>query len=129
MDGFPEHLALNHVALHVADLERSCQFFETVLGLRALPRPEFSFDGAWFRLGADQELHLICRPPHVPPPIDRDNHLALLCEDLDDWQRHFENLGVDFLSKKLRPDGAEQIFLQDPDGHYIELCTQPRHHG
>ncbi|MCA9037509.1 MAG: VOC family protein, partial [Planctomycetaceae bacterium] len=26
---------------------------------------------------------------------------------------------------KRRPDGAIQVFLTDPDGHVIELCTSP----
>jgi len=49
-------LQLNHVALHVADLERSTKFYTEVLKLEPMPRPDFAFPGAWFRLGADQEL-------------------------------------------------------------------------
>jgi hypothetical protein len=29
------------------------------------------------------------------------------------------------IPKKKRPDGAWQIFLNDPDGHTIELCAPP----
>ena len=32
---------LNHVALHVEDLGRSCQFYGEVLQLERLPRPGF----------------------------------------------------------------------------------------
>jgi lactoylglutathione lyase len=54
-----EFLQLNHVALHVADIERSAAFYRDVLKLEPIPRPAFTFPGAWFRLGGDQELHLI----------------------------------------------------------------------
>ena len=54
-------LELNHVAIHVADVERSSAFYRDVLRLEMIPRPAFDFPGAWFRLGAAQELHLIGR--------------------------------------------------------------------
>jgi catechol 2,3-dioxygenase-like lactoylglutathione lyase family enzyme len=44
-------LQLNHVAIHVADVERSVHFYRDVLQLEPLPRPAFKFPGAWFRLG------------------------------------------------------------------------------
>lgn len=52
-------LQLNHVALHVADVSASVRFYSDVLKLEEIPRPAFRFPGAWFRLGVDQELHLI----------------------------------------------------------------------
>ena len=55
-------LELNHVAIHVADVERSAAFYREVLRLEPLPRPAFDYPGAWFRLGARQELHLLGRP-------------------------------------------------------------------
>ena len=48
---------LNHVAIHVADVERSLVFYRDVLRLEPIPRPAFTFPGAWFQLGIDQELH------------------------------------------------------------------------
>ena len=50
---------LNHVALHVADVETSVGFYRDVMKLPQLPRPAFDLPGAWFRLGPEQELHLI----------------------------------------------------------------------
>ena len=52
-------LELNHVAIHVEDVERTCDFYANVLQLTPLPRPGFDFPGAWFLLGAVQELHII----------------------------------------------------------------------
>ena len=53
------HYELNHVALHVADVEKSSEFYADVLKLEPMERPAFEFPGAWFRLGDFQELHLI----------------------------------------------------------------------
>jgi len=120
---------LDHVALHVADVERSCRFYADVLRLEPLPRPAFSFPGAWFRLGQTQELHLIGERQAPVHSHNRGNHFALQTSDLAAWEEHFRQQGVSYHPPRLRPDGARQIFLADPDGHYIELCTPPEGPG
>jgi catechol 2,3-dioxygenase-like lactoylglutathione lyase family enzyme len=116
---------LNHVALHVADVERSVAFYRDVLQLESIPRPAFSFPGAWLRLGSDQELHLIGERKQEVVSHNRGNHFALLVDDLDAWERHLTACGASFVPRRTRPDGALQIFVVDPDGHYVELCTPP----
>ena len=112
---------LNHVAVHVADVARSCAFYRDVLRLEMLPRPAFDFPGAWFRLGTGQELHLIGRHLDTVPPVNGNNHFALRVDDLAAWEAHLKKAGAEFRPRKLRPDGAAQIFLRDPDGYFIEL--------
>lgn len=51
--------SLHHVALPCAVLERSRRFYQEVLGLTEIPRPALPVAGAWFRVGASQELHLV----------------------------------------------------------------------
>jgi catechol 2,3-dioxygenase-like lactoylglutathione lyase family enzyme len=118
-------LELNHVALRVADVARSCEFYERVLRLPPMPRPAFDFPGAWFRLGPTQELHLIGRRDEPVSAGPRGNHFALQVDDLTEWQRHLQQSGANFHPRQQRPDGASQIFVRDPDGHYIELFTPP----
>jgi lactoylglutathione lyase len=114
---------LNHVALHVHDVEASCRFYETVLGLEPIPRPAFTFRGAWFRLGTAQELHLIGERTQAVHSHNRGNHFALRVDDLQEWENHLAAANADFQRPKMRPDGAWQIFLRDPDGHVVELFT------
>ena len=116
---------LNHVAIHVKDVEASCEFYRNVLQLEPMPRPAFTFPGAWFRLGENQELHIIGERDEPVFAHNRGNHYALRVENLDEWERHFRNHQVEYRPRKLRPDGAQQIFLRDPDGHVIELFTPP----
>ncbi len=113
---------LNHVALHVADVEQSCRFYGDVLRLESIPRPAFDFPGAWFRLGDDQELHLIGNRTEPVQSHNRGNHFALLVDDIGAWEAHFVQNKIAFFPRRTRPDGATQIFLCDPDGHYVELC-------
>jgi catechol 2,3-dioxygenase-like lactoylglutathione lyase family enzyme len=116
---------LNHVAIHVKDVEASCEFYRNVLRLEPIPRPAFTFPGAWFRLGDNQELHLIGERTEPVLGHNRGNHYALRVANLDDWERHFQKLGQEFRARKMRPDGAWQIYVRDPDGHVIELFTPP----
>jgi len=116
---------LNHVAIHVEDVERSCSFYRTVLRLESIPRPAFDFPGAWFQLGDVQELHIIGGRNEPVHGKNRGNHYALSVDDLEAWHRHLQETGTHFRPPKFRPDGAQQIFLLDPDGHCIELCTSP----
>jgi len=118
-------LQLNHVAVHVADVERSRRFYADVLRLEQIARPAFSFDGAWFRLGQDQELHLIAGRGEPTHSHSRSNHFALLVDDVGPWEQHFASIGFSHPPRRTRPDGAAQLFVIDPDGHWIELCTVP----
>lgn len=119
-------IELNHVALHVADVARSCEFYQRVLQLASMPRPAFDFPGAWFRLGTQQELHLIGERGDPVISSNRSNHFALMVDDILVWENHLKTIGADFRAKKQRPDGAWQIFVRDPDGHVIELFTPPQ---
>lgn len=116
---------LNHVAIHVADVEKSGAFYRTVLRLETIPRPAFTFPEAWFRLGANQELHLIGDRSETVASSNCGNHFALRVDDLDSWETHLKKVGAEFRPRKMRPDGAWQVFLRDPDGHVIELFTAP----
>ncbi len=116
-----KQLQLNHVALHVADVEASCSFYREVLRLAAIPRPAFTFPGAWFRLGIDQELHLIGGRTNPVTSHNRGTHFALLVDDLDAWESHIQQLGM-ASHRQVRPDGAFQMYVTDPDGHVVELC-------
>jgi catechol 2,3-dioxygenase-like lactoylglutathione lyase family enzyme len=118
-------LELNHVAVYITDVKQSTEFYRDVLRLEPIPRPAFNFPGAWFRLGKEQELHLLadCGPAFFASH-DR-NHFALRVDNIEAWEIHLKKIGADYAPKKQRPDGAWQVFLRDPDGHRIELFTPP----
>ncbi len=119
-----KHIHLNHVALLVASVSRSSAFYENVLGLEPIGRPNFDFPGAWYRLGDDQELHLICQGGDTQTRSGA-NHFALMVDDMDAAVATLEQRGGQIARRQVRPDGAEQIYLRDPDGHTIEVCTAP----
>jgi catechol 2,3-dioxygenase-like lactoylglutathione lyase family enzyme len=116
---------LNHVGIHVADVQRSCAFYRDVLGLKEIPRPAFSFDGAWFEFGPRQELHIICGRDQPVVSQPRGNHFALRVPDLAEAEAELRARRIDIIGPQLRPDGVMQLFIRDPDGHTVELTQLP----
>jgi len=109
-------LELNHVALHVKDVDKSCDFYENVLQLKKIPR---------YLLGEVQELHLIGGRDAETNSHSRGNHYALMIDSMDEWENYFRENDIPYEERRTRPDGAYQIYVTDPDGHAIELCTPP----
>lgn len=116
---------LNHVALGVSDVPLSIQFYADIIGLEQKARPAFDFDGAWFKLGGNRELHLLEGLEHPVHEHPRGNHFAIEIEDFEACQAHLETAGVNIININLRPDGARQIFITDPDDHVVEFCVLP----
>ncbi|WP_026463134.1 VOC family protein [Adhaeribacter aquaticus] len=114
-------LNLDHVALLVKNIAASCKFYEDVLTLKSIPRPAFDFPGAWFQIGATQQLHLIGRQEAQEFVPLRSNHFAMQVASIKEAEQHLLAKNATFTGPKTRPDGAWQIFIQDPDGHYVEL--------
>jgi catechol 2,3-dioxygenase-like lactoylglutathione lyase family enzyme len=113
---------LNHVAIHVRDLERSIDFYGRVLELPPLPRPAFNFPGAWFAFG-NQELHLI-EDKALRPEDRMHHHFALRIDDTFAARAELERRGItQFISHGPRPDGPMQLFFLDPDGYRIEFYS------
>lgn len=127
-------LGIDHVTLVVADLERSRNFYVGVLGMAEIRRPAFSFEGLWFQAGATQ-IHLILEYADSGPAgnlvpearrSSRSHHIGFLVGDAAATIDYLKASRVPILSgPKPRPDGYVQVFVTDPDGHVIELCSPP----
>jgi catechol 2,3-dioxygenase-like lactoylglutathione lyase family enzyme len=116
---------INHIALHVANVPQSIEFYETKLGLSRLPRPNFDFDGAWFKLGKNQELHLIEGRTKAVIQGSRATHFALQVVSFQETLQYLQHNQITHQPPKQRPDGVWQVFLKDPDGYTIELTEIP----
>lgn len=117
-------MKINHIALLVNDVDVSVVFYQRILGLEVLKRPDFDFPGAWLAIGNEYELHLLKGKHDEIQTISRsrNNHFAIQIESISSWEQRLSSLGVAFDGPKQRPDGAMQIFFSDPDGHVVELC-------
>ncbi len=118
--------SLHHAALIVTDVARARRFYGGILGLRELHRPDFGFGGVWYRVGADQELHLIVYPAartlRGTTEIDgRDGHFAMRVVSYRDTLQHLRAHGIACRELPDNPTRWAQLYVTDPDGNVIEL--------
>ncbi|MFQ3575296.1 MAG: VOC family protein [Cytophagales bacterium] len=111
------------MAFHVSDLERSKAFYTEFLGFHSVERPSFSFAGLWLRNISGLEIHLIegKNPESSVDAGSRKNHIAFLVDDVYEWLPLINELGVEHIGPKKRPDDINQLFVKDPDGYWIEI--------
>jgi catechol 2,3-dioxygenase-like lactoylglutathione lyase family enzyme len=119
--------ALDHVAIGVADVERSCAFYARVLGFeRLIPEwdePVVMGTNAMGLAIFDHKLHPSSTPDGTELPSIRIMHIAFRVDraGLDDARR--ELAGEDFELRFWDHGLSQSVYFRDPDGHLIELTT------
>ncbi len=121
--------SLDHVTIVVRDLSATRRFYVEALGMAEVPRPGFSFVGQWFQAGATL-IHTILefdgssKAGTGAEYNSRGHHFAFLVDNAEAAAARLTELGITLVSPpKTRPDGAVQVFVQDPDGYLVELCS------
>ena len=132
---------LLETALYVADLARSAQFYQQVLGLLPMDPPS---------LEPQAQNRALC-PLHVPggqvlllfpkggatktavlpggtiPPHDGNGQLhlafAISAGELEAWRERLRSHGVAIEGEMAWPRGGISLYFRDPDGHLVELVT------
>lgn len=124
--------SLDHVTIVVRDLDATRRFYVDVLGMAEVERPGFNFAGQWFQAGATQ-IHTILEYEGSGPAgcgagnNSRGHHFAFVVDDAPAWVERLASFGITPISPpRNRPDGFVQVFVQDPDGHLVELCSAGR---
>ena len=124
--------SFDHITLIVDDLAATRRFYVDFLGMTESKRPDFDFPGAWFQIGAVQ-IHATSSSElaglagwgerHVKS-ISRGHHFAFTVDNFDDAMDTINKLGLKIGDgPKSRPDGAKQVYIYDPDGHLVEICS------
>ena len=123
---------IDHVTFVVQNLERSREFYVDLLGMEAVPRPNFSFPGLWFQAGSTQ-VHLILESPDSGPAnvfipencsISRTRHIAFEVADAAAAVRVLAERQIEIVAgPKTRPDGPTQLYVFDPDRNLVELFS------
>lgn len=115
---------IHHATFLSSDLPRSRAFYEDVLGLQlASNRPQMSFDGVWYDIAQNQQIHLMLLPDpaagvHRPAHGGRDRHVALAVNDLSQLRARLDAAGVAYTQSQ---SGRNALFCRDPDGNALEF--------
>lgn len=120
---------INHIAVHVVNLETSTHFYNNIIGLDIIPEPFHDGRHTWFSINeqASASLHIIQGAAAISDH-DKDSHLCFsvlsldaFIDNLDKNNVAFENWEGEANSITVRPDGVKQIFFKDPDGYWLEI--------
>jgi lactoylglutathione lyase len=117
----------NHLTIYVTDLARGTEFYSKVMMLEPIPDPFHDNRHNWFKIGDHSELHVVSGAKE-DVPHDVNIHLAFAVSSLPDFMKHLDKLGIKYGNFggepnkiAIRPDQVNQIYLQDPDGYWIEV--------
>jgi catechol 2,3-dioxygenase-like lactoylglutathione lyase family enzyme len=130
---------LAHYSIRTTDLDKSCGFYERVLGLTQGYRPPFDFPGAWLYKGGDESdfgtVHIIGVYPHdteglkaylgdKPAALEGTgtvDHIAFLATGVAQMWKTLEAEGIAWRDRTVPSLGLHQVFVEDPSGVTIEL--------
>ena len=113
-----------HTTFLTTDLPKARAFYEDILGLQPnLKRPAMSYDGMWYDVAANQQIHLMLLPnPEFglqrPAHGGRDRHVALAVADFEKLIECLNQAGVAYT---LSQSGRRALFCRDPDGNALEF--------
>jgi lactoylglutathione lyase len=118
---------LNHIAFYVKDLERSTNFYKDIIGLDTIPEPFHDGKHTWFGVGPKSHLHIISGETKTILR-EKTSHVCFSITDMDGFIARLKKAGIpyeDWAGNKQsvtnRVDGVKQIYLQDPDGFWLEI--------
>ncbi|MHB8920670.1 MAG: VOC family protein [Halothiobacillus sp.] len=122
----PRIESMDHVSVLVADVAAAVQFYQTVLGLGEVPRPDLGFPGAWLTLAHGVDLHLLQLPNpdsthECPAHGGRDRHVALRVAATAAFAERLTALNWPFTRSY---SGRDALFFRDPDGNAWELVAR-----
>lgn len=120
-------------ALYVQDVERSAEFYHTVLGFEILVESQ----GFRALSVAGRQVLLLFQHGLASQPVqssggtipahDGAGHLhlafAVSMEELESWRKRLSANNVPVESEVVWPRGGHSLYFRDPDGHLIELVT------
>src|SRR5688572_1694601 len=105
---------LDHYALLCTDPERTVRFYCDVVGLKAGPRPDLSFPGAWLYAGSRPIVHIIFGKPIPTKDTGAVDHLAFVAKgNAQETISRLTNQGIVYTSRLIERTGVTQVFFRD----------------
>ena len=112
---------VNHLTYNVTDKDRALRFWEDVLGVKRIPSQVDRDHIIWLQLPSGAMVHLVETPDAPSAPS---HHGAFEVDDIESAHAALRSRGVDTTEITTRNDGQRVIFIEDPDGNRIEICTK-----
>ncbi len=118
---------LNHLAIFVVDLKKSASFYMQVIGLDTVPEPFHDGKHVWLQIAPHIQMHII-EGAAEKKNYFKNQHSCFSVASLDVFIKKLEAKNISFEDRDgkqnnftTRVDGVKQIWLQDPDGYWVEI--------
>jgi lactoylglutathione lyase len=118
---------INHTAIYVIDIKQAANFYSNIIGLDTVPEPFHDGKHVWYSTGAHTMLHVI-EGANAKKDYYKNQHTCFTVSDFNAFIEKMKKIQwswEDVAGKKnaitTRIDGVHQIWLQDPDGYWLEI--------
>ncbi|HEK21234.1 MULTISPECIES: VOC family protein [unclassified Mucilaginibacter] len=117
----------NHVALCSKDLKKSNEFYTSVLKLKIIPNPFKDTVHTWYSIAPNTAMHVIQGNCSTAPKVIGD-HICFSVPSITEFITLLKSRNITYCNWKQVPgqvehrvDGVSQVYIQDPDGYWIEV--------
>lgn len=118
---------INHTAIFVKDIKATRAFYENILQLDSIPEPFHDGKHKWYSIGPGVSLHVI-EGASTKKEYYKNQHTCFSVESVEQFTTLLKGSNIPFedvAGKRnaitTRVDGVKQIWLQDPDGYWVEI--------
>jgi lactoylglutathione lyase len=118
---------INHTAILVTNLQQSTFFYQNIIGLDTITEPFHDGKHKWLKTGTGVALHLI-EGAKEKKVYFWEHHTCFSVVNFQQFLNDLKNNNISWQDSKgeknkitTRPDSVHQIWLQDPDGYWIEI--------
>jgi len=118
---------LNHTAIYVMNIAASGNFYSNVLGIDSIAEPFHDGRHIWYKTSEHTMLHVI-QGAVQKKEYYKNQHTCFTVPDfnafvskLQSIKWPFEDVAGNLNKITTRVDGVHQIWIQDPDGYWIEI--------
>ena len=118
---------LNHTAIYVMDVKASAMFYQNIIGLDTIAEPFHDGKHAWFKTGPGIALHII-QGAEKKKEYYKNQHTCFCVASIEKFIAVLKQHNITWEDREgvkmaltTRVDGIKQLWLQDPDGYWIEI--------
>lgn len=117
----------DHMALVVKDLKSTIAFYTQTLGFEQIEDPTGNPSIDWVQSPSGQQLHFL-QAEMSEIRFTKSVHMSFAIETFTAFVNHLKSLNIpfeDWEGRKgeitIRQDGVRQVYIQDPNGYWIEI--------
>jgi lactoylglutathione lyase len=121
------HAKINHTAVYVVNLAASKHFYQDIIGLDTIPEPFHDGKHAWFKTGQGIAMHVI-EGAETKKEYYKNQHTCFSVSSVKAFTETLKKNHIMWEDRDgakqaitVRVDGVQQIWLQDPDGYWVEI--------